>query len=66
VVLGNEWNYFPAYSSRITQAAALLHYPGRARRWSGQVPGRLDGPRAWQSVRQWEAAGTQARRGRRR
>jgi hypothetical protein len=66
VVLGNEWNYFPAYSSRITQAAALLHYPGTARRWSGQVPGRLDGPLAWQSVQRWQAATAANARGRRR
>lgn len=49
-VLGNEWNYFPAYSSRITEPAGLLHYPGSARRWSGQLPGRLDGEAAWNQV----------------
>jgi hypothetical protein len=64
VVLGNEWNYFPAYSNRITTAAGLMHYPGRARRWKGQVPGRLDGEPAWQSVQQWQKAGG-GRRGRR-
>ncbi len=55
-VLGNEWNYFPQYSSRITEPAGLMHYPGKARRWGGQVPGRLDGEMAWQCVRKWEAA----------
>jgi hypothetical protein len=65
-VLGNEWNYFPAYSSRITAPAALMHYPGRARRWGGQVPGRLDGEVAWSHVQRWEQAQTQrARRSRR-
>lgn len=54
-VLGNEWNYFPAYSSRITEPAGLMHYPGSARRWSGQVPGRLDGERAWEKVTQYQA-----------
>lgn len=65
-VLGNEWNYFPAYSSRITQVAALMHYPGRARRWGGQVPGRLDGEVAWRHVRAWEAATANGKRGGRR
>lgn len=50
VVLGNEWNYFPQYSSRITTAAALLHYPGAARRWKGQIPDRLDSDIAWRAV----------------
>jgi hypothetical protein len=53
-VLGNEWNYFPQYSSRVTEPAGLMHYPGQARRWSGQIGGRLDGEIAWQRVRQWQ------------
>jgi hypothetical protein len=55
-VLGNEWNYFPQYSSKITAPAGIMHYPGRARRWGGQVPGRLDGDMAWQCVRRYQAA----------
>jgi hypothetical protein len=58
-VLGNEWNYFPQYSSKITAPAGLMHYPGQARRWGGQVPGRLDSETAWQSVRKWQAASGQ-------
>lgn len=56
-VLGNEWNYFPQYSSRITEPAGLLHFPGSARRWTGQVPGRLDGERAWQEVERFQRNG---------
>jgi hypothetical protein len=65
VVLGNEWNYFPAYSSRITEPAGLMHYPGEARRWGGQVPGRLDSATAWNQVQRWQAASNQGKRGRR-
>lgn len=54
-VLGNEWNYFPAYSNRITEPAGLLHYPGAARRWKGQVAGRLDSEVAWQRVQAHES-----------
>jgi hypothetical protein len=53
-ILGNEWNYFPAYSHRITQPVGLMHYPGKARRWSGQIPGRLDSDVAWSHVEKWE------------
>lgn len=63
MVLGNEWNYFPAYSSRITQAAALMHYPGQARRWGGQVPGRLDGEGAWDAVKKFGQVLTQRHEG---
>jgi hypothetical protein len=64
-VLGNEWNYFPAYSSRITEPAGLMHYPGKARRWGGQIPGRLDSGVAWSHVEQWQAATNNGKRGRR-
>lgn len=64
-VLGNEWNYFPAYSSRITEPAGLMHYPGSARRWSGQIPGRLDGSRAWEKVTQFQGNRANRQRGRR-
>lgn len=49
-VLGNEWNYFPKHSRKGQVTAGIVHYPGRARRWKGQVPGRLDTPRAWAMV----------------
>lgn len=61
-VLGNEWNYFPAYSSRITEPAGLMHYPGRARRWGGQIPGRLDSGVAWSHVEAWESKTNGGRR----
>lgn len=48
-LLGNEWNCFPKYSKGITPAA-LMHYPGKARRWVGQIPGRIDSPAAWRAV----------------
>lgn len=57
-ILGNEWNYFPKYTRQSIKPAALLHYPGEARRWSGMIPGRIDSPLAWDSVQRW----TQARR----
>ncbi|OGC95304.1 MAG: hypothetical protein A2W25_05150 [candidate division Zixibacteria bacterium RBG_16_53_22] len=60
-ILGNEWNFFPQYSSRITKPAGLMHYPGQARRWSGQIPGRLDSQVAWQHVRQWLGANVNGR-----
>lgn len=54
VVLGNEWNHFDAYSTD-AQPAAIKHYPGRARRWDGMIPGRIDAPAAWARVKQFEA-----------
>lgn len=62
-VLGNEWNFFPAYSSRATSPAGLMHYPGQARRWGGQIPGRLDSKTAWSHVKEWQAK-TKQRNGR--
>lgn len=56
-VLGNEWNYFPQYSSRITEPAGLLHRPGLARRWKGQINGRLDSEVAWKTVQRHQAGG---------
>jgi hypothetical protein len=50
-VLGNEWNTFEKYSRGIT-SAGLHHYPGRARRWKGYLPGRIDSQAAWQIVEQ--------------
>jgi hypothetical protein len=60
-VLGNEWNTFPQYSQGIT-TAGLMHYPGRARRWSGLLP-RLDSPAAWARVQQFEAKTARKPRG---
>jgi hypothetical protein len=52
-LLGNEWNTFPKYTKGI-KTAGLMHYPGRARRWRGQIPGRIDSPTAWGMVRRHE------------
>lgn len=49
VVLGNEWNTFEKYSKGVT-TAGLRHYPGAARRWKGQIAGRIDSQAAWQAV----------------
>lgn len=51
--LGNEWNYFDKYSKGI-KPAAIKHYPGRARRWDGLIPGRIDSNVAWHRVKMWE------------
>lgn len=51
--LGNEWNWFEKYS-RGVEAAAIKHYPGRARRWTGLIPGRIDSDLAWSRVKQFE------------
>jgi len=53
LVLGNEWNTFPKYTKGI-RTAGLMHYPGRARRWKGLIPGRIDSDEAWRRVREWE------------
>jgi hypothetical protein len=55
-LLGNEWNTFPKYSKGI-ETAGLFHYPGRARRWKGLIPGRIDSEIAWEMVRRFEGAG---------
>jgi hypothetical protein len=49
-VLGNEWNTCEKYC-RGLRTAGLMHYPGRARRWSGMIPGRIDSPEAWEMVK---------------
>ncbi len=61
IVLGNEWNTFPKYMRGVT-TAGLMHYPGRARRWSGLLP-RLDSPAAWARVQQFEAKTARKPRG---
>jgi hypothetical protein len=48
-VLGNEWNTFAEYTPEMV-TAGLYHYPGKARRWTGALPGRLDSPAAWKRV----------------
>jgi len=52
-LLGNEWNTFPKYTKGI-KTAGLMHYPGDARRWTGMIPGRIDGAAAWRAVEVWE------------
>ena len=52
-LLGNEWNTFPKWMKGIT-TAGLMHYPGRARRWTGMIPGRIDAPTAWAAVKRFE------------
>lgn len=63
-VLGNEWNWFERYSKGV-EPAAIKHYPGRARRWKGLLPGRIDGEAAWAKVKQFEARSDGRARGRR-
>jgi hypothetical protein len=53
-LLGNEWNTFPKYTKGI-ETAGLMHYPGRARRWKGQIPGRIDSDAAWKAVERFKA-----------
>lgn len=61
LVLGSEWNTFPAYTRGIT-TAGLMHYPGDARRWRGLIPGRIDSPEAWHMSEQFEARRAAKRR----
>lgn len=51
-LLGSEWNTFPKFQPG-QATAGLLHWPGRARRWTGQLP-RLDSEKAWDAVRRFE------------
>lgn len=53
-VLGNEWNTFEKYTRGI-KTAGLMHYPGRARRWKGMIPGRIDSDTAWKFVERFKA-----------
>jgi hypothetical protein len=52
-VLGNEWNYFPHYCKH-EEPAGIWHFPQRARRWQGQIPGRLDSKAAWAAVTRFQ------------
>jgi len=47
-VLGSQWNLVPKHSAGI-EAAGIIHYPMRARRWEGLLP-RLDSTEAWEKV----------------
>lgn len=58
-VLGNEWNTFDKYSKGI-ETAGLRHFPGRARRWTGLIPGRIDGALAWRKVDEYARTGGRA------
>lgn len=58
-VLGNEWNCFPKFQPN-QASAGILHFPGDARRWTGQIRGRIDTPEAWEAVAKFE----RGRRGR--
>lgn len=49
LALGNEWNTLERYCPHTT-TAGIVHHPGDARRWEGQLKGRLDAPDAWRSV----------------
>lgn len=53
-LLGSQWNTFLRYMPK-ERSAGLLHYPGKARRWTGMIPGRTDSERAWEMVRKQEA-----------
>jgi glycosyltransferase involved in cell wall biosynthesis len=53
-LLGNEWNTFEKYTRGI-KTAGIMHYPGKARRWRGQIPGRIDSDAAWKAVERFEA-----------
>jgi lipopolysaccharide biosynthesis glycosyltransferase len=64
LVLGNEWNTFPKFQNgQVT--AGILHYPQEARRWAGQIRGRIDGQEAWQAVKRFEAQDSRNGRGNR-
>ena len=53
LLLGNEWNTFPKFQPQ-QATAGLLHFPGDARRWSGQIRGRIDSPEAWAATERFE------------
>lgn len=52
-LLGNEWNTFPRFQPQ-QETAGLLHFPGAARRWEGQIIGRIDSEAAWAAVKRFE------------
>lgn len=54
LLLGSEWNTFPKFQPN-QETAGILHFPGEARRWGGQIRGRLDGDEAWDATRRFEA-----------
>ncbi len=50
-LLGNTWNCSDRYP--IERRPVILHHNVQARRWNGQIPGRLDDKEAWQRVKAW-------------
>ena len=53
LLLGNEWNTFPKFQPE-QATAGLLHFPGEARRWTGQIRSRLDDAEAWAATERFE------------
>jgi hypothetical protein len=62
-LLGSQWNTFPRYLPR-EQSAGIIHYPGKARRWSGMIPGRTDSQAAWAMVQRHEGQRREQQHGR--
>lgn len=60
LVLGNEWNTFPKYTPGLI-SAGVLHYPGKARRWAGKLPGRIDSEQAWAAVKRYQKTPSRSR-----
>jgi len=52
LLLGNEWNTFPKFQPK-QETAGLLHFPGEARRWTGQIRGRIDSDEAWAATKRF-------------
>jgi hypothetical protein len=59
--LGSQWNTFTRYLP-IAQSAGLVHYPGKARRWRGMIPGRTDSKEAWRMAETFERRWQEQRR----
>lgn len=62
-LLGSQWNTFTRYLPR-EQSAGIIHYPGKARRWSGMIPGRTDSQTAWAMVQRHEGQRREQQHGR--
>jgi hypothetical protein len=52
-VLPQQWNHITRYEDG-REEAAILHFPMTARRWRGQIAGRIDSPEAWAAVQAFE------------
>ena len=59
--LGSQWNTFTRYLP-IAESAGLVHYPGKARRWRGMIPGRTDSKEAWRMAETFERRWQEQRR----